>query len=186
MNTISTSQATSLVRLQELLPQLFQANRLGGRSYLRFSLTEELRLLVPMQYVHESLIVPAKQITALPNMPGPVMGLMSTREQVFCLIDFPLLLGYRTGIRVLRTYHVIVVHLSEHLPSGEAHDPVLLGLAVNKIQGVSRFGDEQLQGLDSQVPLHLKPYVIGSSLLDGQVAYVINPQSILQANALRQ
>ena len=179
-----TASTTSLSRLQELLPQLFQTTQLPGQPYLRFLLAEGMSALMSMEHVQESLIVPAEQITALPNMARSVLGLMGSREQVFCVVNLPQLLGYPLIAGTQRQYRVIVVRVPrsdyQKVTDGEA----LLGLAVPQIQGVSRLSEEQLQADTSLCPANLAPFVTGTCQLDGQLAYILYPPALAQAPAL--
>jgi hypothetical protein len=54
---------TSLSRLQELLPQLFQTHQLPGDVYLRLQLTAEITALLSVEQVKESILANAEQIT---------------------------------------------------------------------------------------------------------------------------
>ncbi|WP_299416510.1 chemotaxis protein CheW [Acaryochloris sp. IP29b_bin.148] len=179
-----TASTTSLSRLQELLPQLFQATQLQGQPYLRFLLTEGIEALMSMVYVQESLIVPAEQITLLPNLPRSVLGLMSSREQVFCLVNLPQLLGYPCLVGPQRRYRVIVVRVPGSKYQAAADGEALLGLAVLDIQGVTRFSEEQLQTATPLCPANLQPYVTGGCQQDGQLTYILHPPAIATAPAL--
>lgn len=184
MTTQPTASTTSLSRLQELLPQLFQATQLPGQPYLRFLLTDGMSALISMEHVQESLIVPAEQITALPNMTRSVLGLMSSREQVFCLVNLPQMLGYPEVAGTQRQSRVIVVRVprSEYQAAGE--DDALLGLAVPQIQGVTRLNEEQLQADTTFCPANLAPYVTDACQQDDQLMYVLYPPALAKAPAL--
>lgn len=179
-----TASTTSLSRLQELLPQLFQTTQLPGQPYLRFLLTEGMVALMSMEHVQESLIVPAEQITALPNMARSVLGLMSSREQVFCLVNLPQLLGYPAIVGIQRQYRVIVVRIPRSEYQTAADGDALLGLAVPQIQGVTRLNEEQLQTDIPLCPANLQPYATSGCQQDGQVAYILYPPALAQAPAL--
>ena len=63
------SSLTTTDRLQELLPQLFNTQKLEGDYYLRFQLTDEISGLINLKYVQESLTIKGDRITAVPNLP---------------------------------------------------------------------------------------------------------------------
>ncbi|PZD73586.1 hypothetical protein C1752_02112 [Acaryochloris thomasi RCC1774] len=180
----STASTASLSRLQELLPQLFQATQLPGQPYLRFVLTEGVGALVPMGAVQESLIVAAEQVTTLPNMTPAVIGLMSSREQVLCLVSLAQMLGYPSTMGSLRQYPVIVVRVPRSKYQGAAEGETLLGLAVSHIQGVVRLEPNQLQAKTELCPTNLNPYVVGTSQLDGQLTYILDVQTLSEAPSL--
>ncbi len=179
-----TASTASLSRLQELLPQLFQSTQLQGQPYLRFILTEGVGALMPMSSVQESLMVRARQVTTLPNMARVVMGLMSSREQVFCLVNLEQLLGYPSNLGTLRQYRVIVVRVPRSQYQGGTEDEALLGLAVPQIQGVIRLEPEQIQGKSDLCPANLDAYVIGTCQTDGQLAYLLDPTALSKAPIL--
>lgn len=181
--TTPTASTASLSRLQTLLPQLFQATQLPGQPYLRFVLTEGVGAVVPMEAVQESLIIPAEQVTTLPNMTPAVIGLMNSREQVFCLVGLAQMLGYPSAVGGLRQYSVIVVRVprSEYQSAeGEA----LLGLSVSQIQGVVRLETAQIQAKTELCPAQLDPYVVGTSQLEGQLTYVLDVPALSAAPSL--
>ncbi len=180
-----SASSTSLSRLQELLPRLFQATQLPGQPYLRFLITEGMAALMSMEYVHESLMVPSEQITALPNMARSVLGLMSSRDQIFCLVNLAQLLGYPSTADTQRQYRVIVARVPQSKYQVAIEGDALLGLAVPQIQGVARFTDDQLQGPTALCPSNLKPYVIGTWQQDNRPeSYILNPEALAQAPIL--
>ena len=179
-----TASTTSLSRLQELLPQLFQSTQLSGQPYLRFSLTEGLGALISMEHVQESLMVEAEQITAIPNMARSVLGLMNSREQVFCLVNLPKLLNYSDLIGTQRRYRVIVVRVPRSGYQASGHDDALLGLAVPQIQGVTRLSKEQLQTDIPLCPANLAPYITGAYQQDDQLMYLFDLPAVAKAPAL--
>ena len=184
MTTQSTASTTSLTRLQELLPQLFQATQLSGLPYLRFLLTEEISGLIALEQIQESLIVSAENVTGLPNMPRAVIGLLSSREQVFCVVNLPQVLGYTSMIGRQQNYRVIVVRVPRSGSQSNTESEVLLGLAVPQIQGVIRLSPEQLQAQGELIPENLKPFATGTSQLEGQPAYFLSADALAQAPTL--
>lgn len=184
MTTQPTASTTSLSRLQELLPQLFQSAQLSGQPFLRLQLSEGMGALIAMDYVHESLIIGAEQITPLPNMARSVLGLMSSREQVFCVVNLPQLIGYPDIAGSQRQYRVIVVRVprSDYQAAGE--EDALLGLAVPQIQGVTRLEESQVQSDVSLCPANLTPYVTGTCEQDEQRMYILYPPALSKAPAL--
>jgi positive phototaxis protein PixI len=139
------AESASLARLKELLPQLFQPVQISGESYLRFQLTPELPALLPMEQVQEAMLVSADSVTPLPNMPAFILGLMSSRERIFCVVALGQLLGPST----------------EASGSSWASSEKRIGLAVHRVRGVARFNTEQLRSPISEFPTCLTPYLMG-------------------------
>lgn len=171
------SQTSSLSRLQELLPQLFQATELPGEPYLRCQLTPELSVVMSMEYVQESLLVPREQITPIPNMLASVIGLMNSRDRVFCVIDLAQLLGLSSPT-LCRQYHTVVISVSQFVGDNfTCEEELLIGLVFSQIQGLTRVLPEtiHLPGDAGQLPQEdlfypLIPYV---------KAWVIEPEKKL-------
>jgi positive phototaxis protein PixI len=159
------AESASLARLKELLPQLFQPVQISGESYLRFQLTPELPALLPMEQVQEAMLVSANSVTPLPNMPAFVLGLMSSRERVFCVVDLGQLLGLPPMLTNPREYQVVVMPLptpsTEASSSSSPSSEKRIGLAVHRVRGVARFNSEQLRSPVSEFPNCLMPYLMG-------------------------
>lgn len=155
------STSTPLSRLQELLPQLFQANQLRSEPYLRFQLTAEMTALFSMEQVKESLLVDAEQITPLPNLPDPVIGIVSSRNHVFCVIDLAQLLMLPSVVTSSQRYHIVVVGVSQSLSQPASESELLLGIAVERIQGITRLNSSKLQSPIANFPASLTPYLRG-------------------------
>lgn len=151
------STSTSASRLQKILPQLFQANLPPGEPYLRFQLTPEITALVSMQWVQESLLISAEQITPLPNMPESFIGIINSRNHVFSVIDLAQMMQLSTASLSVRQYHIIVLQTS---PTSSA-EGLLIGLVVHRIQGITRLTDEQLASPLEDFPPALTPYLRG-------------------------
>ncbi|WP_299485715.1 chemotaxis protein CheW [Acaryochloris sp. IP29b_bin.137] len=179
-----TASTTSLSRLQELLPQLFQSTQLTGQPYLRFTVTEGIGALLSMEHVQESLMVEAEQITPIPNMARSVLGLMNSRDQVFCVVNLSQLLGYPDVTGSQRRYSMIVVRVPRSDYQRSGNEEALLGWAVPHIQGVTRLQAEQLQTDLSLCPANLSPYVSGACQQDQQTMYILYPPALAKAPAL--
>jgi len=94
------------------LPQLFSEQQRQGDYYLRFQLTDGITALIDLKYVQESLTVDGNRITAVPNLPEYVLGLMSSRNQVFLAVDLAHLMGLAPETVDLRQYQTVVVQIS--------------------------------------------------------------------------
>lgn len=136
---------TSLSRLEILLPELFQTKNYEGKLYLRCQINTTITVLMAMEYVQESLLIPREQITTLPQLPPVFMGLITSREHVFFTVDLPQLLGFSPLSTYSREYHIIVINISPFLaPSLALERDIFLGLAVNQIEGMMRLTTTQI------------------------------------------
>ncbi|MGY6528836.1 MAG: chemotaxis protein CheW [Cyanobacterium sp.] len=138
---------SSFTKLQELLPQLFQRSAVTGNLYLRCRLGISDTFLIPMEYVRESLLLEGNHITPLPQMSAFVMGLMTSREKVFSVVDLPQIMGFSPLPTYSRQYHVIVISVAPFLPQYSVDRDIFLGLAVNQIEGITRMDTENIYSL---------------------------------------
>jgi positive phototaxis protein PixI len=184
---------TTLTRLQQLLPELFQPLVVTGDLYLRFQLTPEIPALLPMARVQEALLVPATAISPLPNLPDFTIGMMNARDRVFCVVDLSQLLGLSPIPTNPRDYQVVVIQLSatepesiaERLqgridPSSSSGEPSL-GLAVRRVRGFARFESQNLQLSAQDVPECLQPHLLGCFIEANEQILVLNPVTIATA-----
>lgn len=125
-----------------------------GEAYIRFQLTLEMTALLPMKQVQESLVVEAVKITTLPSMPKSVIGMMSSRNRVFCVFDLAQILTLSTPLISPRQYHVIV-------SQSDTEQSTYLGLAVNRLQGMIRLNSNKIESSSENLPSHLLPYLSG-------------------------
>ena len=187
---------TTLTRLQQLLPQLFQPLEISGDLYLRFQLTPEIPALLSMERVVEALLVPATAISPLPNLPSMTIKMMNSRDRVFCVVDLGQLLGLPPIAINPRDYQVIAIDLPtpivrvaslEENRVGDAaarSSGKCLGLAVRQVRGVARLETSQLQASVGDVPECLTPYLVGSFIEDDRRSVVLDADAIAKAPAL--
>jgi positive phototaxis protein PixI len=176
---------TTLTRLQQLLPELFQPLVITGDLYLRFQLTPEIPALLPMDRVQEALLVPATAISPLPNLPAFTIGIMNARDRVFWVVDLGQLLGLPPIPTNPRDYQVVVMQLAatepESLDSGDYSAEPSLGLAVRRVRGVDRFEPQNLQLSVADVPECLQPHILGCFIEAEEQILVLNPATIATA-----
>ncbi len=166
---MSTSLLKPSARLQELLPNLLDSAQLSGDPYLQFRLNDDITAMLSMDDVSEALLVRSEHITALPNMAESVIGLMSSRDSVFGVVDLPHTLGYPASLGSTRQYQVIVVNIKPNqlidnnssAPRDAFSDVTLLGFAVPQIDGIKRLEADQLQPMDESELPELRQYTSG-------------------------
>ncbi len=174
---------TSLERLQQLLPQLFQPIEVIGDPYLRFQLTPEIPVLLSMERVQEALVVPASSISPLPNLPAFSIGLMNARDRVFLVVNLAQLLGLSPLPTNPRNYQIIIIQLSE-MVTDDSESMKYLGLAVQQVRGVARFKTGQMQSLTGDLPSCLAPHLLGSLGEAAERSLVLDVNSIIKAPSL--
>lgn len=155
------SSLTTTDRLKDLLPELFNEQRREGNYYLRFQLTNEINALLDLSYIQESLTIDSSQITAVPNLPEYVVGMMSSRNQVFLALDLAHLAGFSPETINQRQYQTIVAQINSGKNNLQSNEVNLYGLTVKSIQGISRILPEQFNSATTSVPDTLRPFVTG-------------------------
>ena len=153
---------TTTDRLKELLPQLFSEQQRQGDYYLRFQLTDEINALLNLNYVRESTTIDSTQITAVPNLPGYVLGLMSSRNEVFMALDLAHLVGLSPQTLNQRQYQTIIVQTNSSKERYQSDENTPYGMAVKRILGISRILPQQFASSTVDAPEILSPFVQGS------------------------
>ena len=152
------SSLTTTDRLKELLPQLFNTEKLEGDYYLRFQLTDSICGLIELKYVRESLMIEGNRLSPLPNLPNYVVGLMSSKNEVFLAIDLAHLVGLPPQTVNLRQYPTIVVRVDEKSSEDRADEINLYGLTVKSIMGISRILPQEFTSV-TEIPDALRDFV---------------------------
>ncbi|MGK7898081.1 MAG: chemotaxis protein CheW [Xenococcus sp. (in: cyanobacteria)] len=180
------STSTPASKVQEILPQLFKASLTPGKPYIQFQLTEQIKALIPLEQVHESIIVEASKISLLPSMHESVIGIMSSRNHIFCVIDLAQLLLLDSNLTSSRQYQIIVIRVSPNktLPETSVKRDSLLGIAVSDLQGITRLTEEEFDLSKGNFPSSLAPYLQGAVVVESQQMLVFNPQAIATAQSL--
>jgi positive phototaxis protein PixI len=166
--------SSAAARIQANLQELFEAKLAPGDAYIRFQLTSDITALLSMEQVQESLIVEAEKITPLPNMPESVLGIMSSRNRVFCVFNLARLLNLPTPIISPRQYQVIVLQTT-------TEQPIYIGLAVNRLQGMMRLATEKIQSSVDGVFSDIASYFDGVIREKEIIIPVVNFDRILEA-----
>lgn len=166
-------------RIQDNLQELFKVKLAPGDTYIRFQLTADITALLSMEQVQESSIVDAEQITPLPSMPEFVIGMIASRERVFCLFDIAQLLGLSSRLMSPRQYQIIVVDISGSIASEE--QKLYLGLAVEQIQGINRITSAQINSAKDIFSTSLVPYLQGYVAEEDISIPILNLNKLAQA-----
>ncbi|BAW97709.1 CheW protein [[Synechococcus] sp. NIES-970] len=187
---IATDLASTTVRLQRLLPQLFQPEEKTGDRYLKFEFSPQQSGLISLEYVHEALRVPTRLVTPIPNMPDCVVGFMNSRNQVFFVVDLAQMLQLPATTANRQYYPVVTVRQSAISQAQDVYlnqtdeDTSLLGLVVHAIQGVIRLNAEEIASPIEEFSEELTPYLKGCFVQDGQSIPVLDVQAIATAKIL--
>lgn len=167
-------QSTPAFRIQENLAELFQGKKASGDAYIKFQLTPEIQALLPMQQVQQSSIIKAGQITPLAGMPESSIGMINSRDRVFCVFDLAQLLTLPMQLVIPRQYQIIVVQTT-------IEPQIQIGLAVKNLQGIIRVTSEQIKPFNDEIEPRLIPFISGVVIQQKTVLTILNLQRILEA-----
>ena len=172
------SNKSAIAKVQNNLNELFQSNLAPGDAYIKFKITSDVTALLSMVRVQESLFIEARKITPLPSMPESVLGMMSSRDRVFCVFDLAQVLQLASRSTPPRQYQIIVLQTV-------SEQPVYFGLAVTQLQGIVRLSKQQIQ------PPHnfseaIDPYLYGLAQAELGTIPILNLDRILNTLTNKQ
>ena len=169
---MSTSSPAS--RIQAKLQELFEGKITSGDAYIKFKLTSEITALLSMNQVQESLIVEAAKITPLPSMPKYTIGMINSRDRVFCIFDLAQLLNLPTVLITPNQYQIIVLQTT-----GESS--ISVGFAVMGLQGIIRLTSQQILSANSDVVNSSLASFVSGVVQQETTMMVLELANILQA-----
>ena len=129
------------------------ASPTSAQSYLHFLIEQSIKAVVPMDNVVEVASIPVERITAVPNMPIYVLGLLHQRSRVIWLIDLPEFLGLAPINLDTQEYNIAIVETKQKT----------VGLVVLQIQEVARYSINSLESIENKGKIaQLEPYLKGN------------------------
>ncbi|MEM9907065.1 MAG: chemotaxis protein CheW [Cyanobacteria bacterium P01_D01_bin.44] len=191
---MQTSQSlTPAERLGQLLPELFNPTLPSGEQFLRLQLTSEMTIALSLDWVEESLQLSPQLVTPIPNMPPSVLGLMSSKGQVFWAINLAQLLDLPVVQAPSQSYEIVVIRTlpmgveqvsDESFVKTDSLDAMFLGLVVPKIRGTIRLSREDIASPIDEVAANLQPYLSGQVVINDEVILVLSAEAIGSAQSL--
>ena len=155
------------------------SNRTSGEAYLRFELCPQTSATLFMRHVQEAMILPARRLTPMPNMPACMLGLMNRRSRVLWVIDLAQMLGLAMLDANTQQYHLVLIQVG----------PIALGLAVQHVEGITWINPDRIQPSIGQVIPSLVPYLRGCTIQQQEqkqeMLLVLDAESITQSPILR-
>lgn len=143
-------------------------------SYLKFQLNQETAAVLSIKHTQEAIIVPVESVTAMPNMPACILGLMNWRSRIIWVIDLLRILNLASLDNRLRQYNVIVIRV----------ESLLLGLVVREIKGTTKFKPDDVCSPVGQVASSLVPYLRGCVVQKEEILLVLDAEAIVQSSMI--
>jgi positive phototaxis protein PixI len=160
--------------LARLTPPSTNKKNLGD-AYLKFQFGQQTPAVLPMSQAQEVFILPVGRLTAMPNMPPHVMGLLNRRSKVLWVIDLGVMLGL-PGIETnVQHYNSVIIN----------NGSVALGVIVQSVEGVVRLTQESIQPPLGQVSAGLVPYLRGCILQEQEILLALDAEAIMRSPLLR-
>lgn len=175
-----SQQSSSIERLQNLLPQLFNPIQLEGEPFLRVQLTDEITAGFSLELVEEVQCIDLSRITPMPNMPHEVLGLIQLKGYVFWLVDLAQLLGFPPLKNRGDRYEMVMLQTQrmplglETIASSSSEENLFLGFAVQQVRGTVRVRPEDISPPNANIDPTLQPHVQGQILKNGEVISLLN------------
>lgn len=152
--------------------------------YLKFHLNPHISAVFAMRHVQEVLVLPARRLTPMPNMPACMLGLANRRSRVVWVIDLAQLLGLPTLHTHLQPYNLQYKMMMMQVGT------VPFALAVQQVKGITWVQPDDLQSPIGRVPASFVPYLRGCVLQRQQqhqeIVLVLDAEAIIQSPIFHQ
>ncbi|MEL6939555.1 MAG: chemotaxis protein CheW [Cyanobacteria bacterium J06598_1] len=145
-----------------------------GEAYLKFQLAPRVPAVFAAKSVEEATVLMPSQITAIPNMPSCMLGLMNRRNRVIWVAHLVRLLGMPVADKPRQQYSTVIVKAGSSL-----------GLMVDAIDGIIHLPAESLQPSPPQVNSVLVPYLKGCAVQNDQILLVLDAEAVLQSSVFQ-
>ncbi|MEO1428083.1 MAG: chemotaxis protein CheW [Cyanobacteria bacterium J06633_8] len=151
-----------------------EQNNLGD-GYLKFFVNPRTPAILSMKQTQEAMVVSVESVTAMPNMPFGILGLMNWRSSIVWVVDLPKILNLQSPQNRPRQYSVIIVRT----------ESMILGLVVDEIIGTLRFNSDEIGSPIGQVASSLVPYLRGCIVQEKEILLVLDAHAIVHSSNLR-
>jgi positive phototaxis protein PixI len=159
-----------------------KATATARETYVACDLGADSPVLISTRQAKEVLDVPFSQVSALPNMPAPVLGLFNRRSRVIWLVDLAQLLGLPPLMPATELYRVIVLSLTASPSRSHATDaqsgPLLMAIAVANLRGSLRLTPETIQPPSEHLSPQLLPYITGCLPSQNELMLVLDANQL--------
>jgi positive phototaxis protein PixI len=179
---IATTPTTD--RLRQLLPELLNPQSRSGEAFLRLQVSPELTVALPLDWIEETKLVQAQELTPIPAMPPHVLGLISNKGQVFWLLSLAKLFGLPPQPENMQRYEVVVIRAALNQDDRETNnyqEELFLGLAVQQIKGSIRWDGDAFSPINADtVSPGVAPFLIGA-IPTAEPLLILNPATLAQS-----
>ena len=143
-------------------------------GYIKFQLNQQTGAVLSIAHTQEVIVVPVTSVTAIPNMPACILGLMNWRSHIIWVVDLPKMFNLECLDHRLYQYNIIVIQI----------ESMILGLVVQEIKGTTKFIADDVRSPIGQVASSLVPYLCGCVVQQEQILLVLDAVHILRSGIL--
>ena len=143
-------------------------------GYIKFQLNQRTGAVLSIAHTQEVIVVPVTSVTAIPNMPACILGLMNWRSHIIWVVDLPKMFNLECLDHRLYQYNIIVIQI----------ESMILGLVVQEIKGTTKFIVDDVRSPIGQVASSLVPYLCGCVVQQEQILLVLDAVHILRSGIL--
>ena len=143
-------------------------------GYIKFQLNQQTGAVLSIAHTQEVIVVPVTSVTAIPNMPACILGLMNWRSHIIWVVDLPKMFNLECLDHRLYQYNIIVIQI----------ESMILGLVVQEIKGTTKFIADDIRSPVGQVASSLVPYLCGCVVQQEEILLVLDALHILRSDIL--
>lgn len=147
---------------------------LMGESFLKFQLAPQVMAMISAKVVQEATVVPASRITAMPNMPACLLGLINRRGRVFWAVNLMRVMALPIPERNSQQVSLVIIQVGT--------SP--LALKVESIEGIVTLAPEAIQPPPAQVNQAILPYIKGCANHRDENILILDAEAIMQSSAV--
>lgn len=145
------------------------------KSFLKFQLASSVVAMLPAINVQEAVVLNARRVMAMPNMPAALLGLINRRGRVFWVANLVRLLGLPVPDHHSQQYNLIIVQ-GRSTP---------LALQVESIDGMVSFTPDSIHPPPNNVSSIILPYLTGCVTHNNETIFILDAESLLQSSVLQ-
>jgi twitching motility protein PilI len=145
-----------------------------GIPYLNLQIDSQTQIALPMKNAQEVISIPKKRITPIPNMPKHIVGLLNQRSRLFGVIDLAQLLDVMYQSQITQQYHIAILKVAK----------VAVGLMVEKIQGVIRIQEKDIQSPIGVISSSITPFLKGCVMSSQGMLLILDAEAIIKFSVL--
>jgi twitching motility protein PilI len=143
-------------------------------GYIKFQLNQQTGAVLSIAHTQEVIVVPVTSVTAIPNMPACILGLMNWRSHIIWVVDLPKMFNLECLDHRLYQYNIIVIQI----------ESMILALVVQEIKGTTKFIADDVRSPIGQVASSLVPYLCGCVVQQEQILLVLDAVHILRSGII--